>query len=119
MTVENILTIDLEDWFHICGVEKFIPEASWPDMESRVTANTFKILDILSHKKVQATFFVLGFVAKRHPDLIEEIEKAGHEIATHGYSHRQVYTMTPDMFRQDIIKAVSIITQITGQPVKG
>lgn len=119
MTVENILTIDLEDWFHICGVEKFIPEASWPQLESRVTVNTFKILDILSRKKVAATFFVLGFIAEKHPDLIREIEKAGHEIATHGYSHKQVYTMTPDMFRQDLIKAVSIITQITGQPVKG
>ena len=119
MTVENILTIDLEDWFHICGVDDLIPETGWPQLESRVTANTFKILDTLSQKKVQATFFVLGFVAERYPDLISEIEKAGHEIATHGYSHKQVYTMTPDMFRQDLIKAVSIITQITGQPVKG
>ncbi|MBW2568319.1 MAG: polysaccharide deacetylase family protein [Deltaproteobacteria bacterium] len=119
MTVENILTVDLEDWFHICGVEKFIPETSWPELESRVAANTVKILDVLSQKKVSATFFVLGFIAEKHPDLISKIEKAGHEIATHGYAHRQVYTMTPDMFRQDLIKAVRIITQITGQPVKG
>ena len=119
MTVENILTIDLEDWFHICGVDDLIPETRWPQLESRVTGNTFRILDILSKKKVTATFFILGFIAEKHPDLIRKIEKAGHEIATHGYSHRQVYTMTPDMFRQDLIKAVSIITQITGQPVKG
>ena len=119
MTVENILTIDLEDWFHICGVDDLIPEASWPQLETRVTGNTFRILDILSQKKVQATFFVLGFVAEKHPDLIREIEKSGHEIATHGYAHKQVYTMTPDVFRQDLLKAVSIITGITGHPVKG
>jgi polysaccharide deacetylase family protein (PEP-CTERM system associated) len=119
MTVENILTVDLEDWFHICGVDNLIPESSWPQLESRVAENTFKILDILSQKKVQATFFVLGYIAENHPGLIREIEKAGHEIATHGYAHKQVYTMTPDVFRHDLLKAVGIITGITGHPVKG
>jgi polysaccharide deacetylase family protein (PEP-CTERM system associated) len=119
MTIENILTVDLEDWFHICGVEKLIPEAHWPQLESRVETNTMKILQVLHKKRVKTTFFVLGFVAERHPDLIKKIQKAGHEIATHGYAHRRVYTMAPDTFCQDVRKAVSIISEITGCPVKG
>ena len=119
MTIQNILTIDVEDWFHICGVEELIPEDSWPQLESRVTINTMKILEVLRQKRVKATFFVLGFVAERHPDLVKKIAREGHEIATHGYAHRRVYTMSPDMFRQDLKKAVSIISGITGYPVKG
>lgn len=119
MTVENILTVDVEDWFHVCGVDELIPEAIWPHLESRVTINTVKILDVLSQNRVKATFFVLGFVAERHPGLIKKIERAGHEIATHGYAHRRVYTMTPDTFRQDLKRAVSIISEITGAPIKG
>jgi polysaccharide deacetylase family protein (PEP-CTERM system associated) len=119
MTVENILTIDVEDWFHICGIDELIPENSWPQLESRVKINTIKILEILGRKRVKATFFVLGFVAEKHPDLVKKIAREGHEIATHGYAHRRVYTMSPDTFRQDLTKAVSIISAITGCPVKG
>jgi len=119
MIVENILTVDLEDWFHICGVEELIPETSWPQLENRVVENTKTILDILEKKGVTVTVFVLGYVAERHPALITAIVKGGHEIATHGYAHRRVYTMTPDAFRQDLRKAVRIISKITGLPVKG
>ena len=119
MTSRNILTIDVEDWFHICGVKELIPEVIWSQLESRVSINTMKILDILSRKGVKATFFVLGFVAEAHPDLIIKIQGEGHEIATHGYAHMQVYVMTPDMFRKDLKKSVSIISGITGHPVKG
>jgi polysaccharide deacetylase family protein (PEP-CTERM system associated) len=119
MSTANILTVDLEDWFHICGVEELIPETVWAQMESRVTVNTLKILDIFRQKMARATFFVLGFIAERHPGLIKEIQKAGHEIATHGYAHRRVYTMTPRTFRQDLRKAVAIISEITDSPVKG
>ena len=119
MIAENILTVDLEDWFHICGVEELVPETSWPQLESRVEKNTKTILDVLEKRGVTATFFVLGFIAERHADLITAILKSGHEIATHGYAHRRVYTMTPDAFRQDLRKAVRIISKITGLPVKG
>ncbi|MCP4666013.1 MAG: polysaccharide deacetylase family protein, partial [Deltaproteobacteria bacterium] len=119
MTVENILTVDVEDWFHICGVEDYISQSQWTRLEDRVTQNTARILEILDRKKVKATFFVLGFVAERHPGLILKIQRAGHEIATHGYSHRQVYSMGPEEFRQDLKKAAVILTSITGKPVKG
>jgi polysaccharide deacetylase family protein (PEP-CTERM system associated) len=105
MTVENILTIDLEDWFHICGLEEMIPETSWSNLESR--------------RNVKATFFVLGFVAEGHPELIREIENAGHEVATHGYAHRQVYSITPRLFREDLKKAVRAISAVTSKPVTG
>ncbi len=119
MSIENILTIDVEDWFHICGVDELIPETVWPQLESRVTTSTLKILDILSQNRVEATFFVLGFVAEKHPKLIKEINGAGQEIAVHGYAHRRVYTMTPDLFRQDLKRATNVISEITGCPIKG
>lgn len=119
MSCENILTVDVEDWFHICGVEELIPEATWPQLESRVTINTVKILEVLSKRKIKATFFVLGFIAERYPELVKNIAEEGHEISIHGYSHQRVYTMTPDLFRQDIRKAVEIISTIIKSPVKG
>jgi polysaccharide deacetylase family protein (PEP-CTERM system associated) len=119
MNVSNILTVDLEDWFHICGVDHLLPEASWHILESRVDANTSKILDLLARHGVTATFFVLGYIAEQHPELIRCIAAEGHEIATHGYAHTRVYTMTPQEFRQDLRKAVTIITRITNRPIKG
>lgn len=117
--VENMLTVDLEDWFHICGLEGIIPETRWPYLESRVGVNALKLLDILAERKVKATFFVLGFVAEKHPELIGEIENGGHEVATHGYAHRQVYRITPRLFREDLKKAVRIISPLTSKPVRG
>lgn len=119
MNVENILSIDLEDWYHICGIKEWINEDSWPHLESRIVINALKILEVLSQKKIKATFFILGFVAEKHPDLIKEIKSAGHEIASHGYAHKRVYTMTPDTFRRDLNKATEIIHKITGCSVKG
>jgi peptidoglycan-N-acetylglucosamine deacetylase len=119
MTVDNILTVDVEDWFHICGVENLIPEADLSQLESRVAHNTLKILEILYRKGAKATFFILGFVAERHPDLIKQIQNAGHEIASHGYSHTRVYTMTPDTFRRDLNRASEILYKIGGCSVKG
>ena len=119
MTVANILSVDVEDWFHICGIEDRIPKSIGPRLGSRVNKNTLDILEILAKNSIQATFFVLGVVAEKHPDLIKKIGRAGHEIATHGYAHQRVYTMTPEKFRQDVKKAVDILFQITGRPVKG
>lgn len=119
MTVHNILSVDLEDWFHICGVDHVLPEKRWPTLESRVEQNTIKILDVLRRRNITATFFVLGYIADRYAELIRHIRNDGHEIATHGYAHRQVYTMTPEEFRRDLTKAIDIITSITNSPIKG
>jgi len=117
--VKNILSVDLEDWYHICGIKDRLTEDNRHHLESRVETNTLKILDVLRRKDVRATFFILGYVAEKHPDLIKEIQIAGHEIASHGYAHRRVYTMTPDTFRQDLNKASEILYKITGCTVKG
>ena len=119
MTVFNLLSVDLEDWYHICGVEAQIPESSWSDLESRVALNTFKILSILKKNGIKATFFILGMVAENYPGLVEHIKSMGHEIATHGYSHKRVYTMTPQAFREDLKKSTDILYRITRQPVRG
>lgn len=119
MPISNILTVDMEDWYHICGVNAVLPRRCWPDLESRVETNTHKILNILDENRTLATFFVLGFVAERHPDLIAAIAGRGHEIASHGYNHRRVYTMTPAQFHSDVEKSVRIISDITGKPVRG
>ncbi len=119
MPLKNILTVDMEDWFHICGVNDFIPRETWPDLESRVFENTHRILDILDRAETRATFFILGSVAENYPELVKKISDAGHEIASHGYDHRRVYTMTPEAFRQDILKSVEILSGITGNEIKG
>ncbi len=119
MTVKNILTVDVEDWFHICGVEDRIPRENWTGLESRVAQNTIKLLALLGFHGIKATFFILGYVAERYPELILKIQAAGHEVATHGYGHNRVYTMSPRSFRQDLRQSIQIIKRITDRPVKG
>ncbi len=119
MTFNNILTVDVEDWYHICGVKKYIPQKIWPELESRVRGNILKILDILDKKQSKATFFSLGYIAEKDPDLLMTILSAGHEIGTHGYAHKRVYTLTPNEFKNDLQKSLDIISGITGCPVKG
>lgn len=119
MTVQNILTVDLEDWYHICGVKDLLPESLWPRLESRIAATACQILDILDRHGTRATFFVLGYVAERHPEIVQAIEKGGHEIATHGYGHHRVYTQSPAEFHQDLRKALHILSGITSSPVRG
>jgi polysaccharide deacetylase family protein (PEP-CTERM system associated) len=119
MNVTNILTVDLEDWYHICGVRELIPEESWCRFESRVVQGADRILDILSANSVTATFFVLGFVAEQYPALIRKIKSAGHEIALHGYAHQRVYTLTPDAFRSDLEKALHVIKGTVDVAIKG
>ncbi|MBW2303534.1 MAG: polysaccharide deacetylase family protein [Deltaproteobacteria bacterium] len=119
MSIPNILTIDVEDWFHICGIENQLPESAWNRLEARVLPNTRKILDLLHEFRARATFFVLGYVAEREPDLIREIKARGHEIATHGFHHRRVYTQSPDQFREDLVRALEVLSEITGSPAEG
>ena len=119
MSVRNIITVDLEEWFHVCGLEDRFPQARWPALEARVIESTERLLRIFSHSGVRATFFVLGAIAEQHPDLIGHIRDEGHEIASHGYAHQRVYDMTPAHFRDDLRKASGLLSAITKKPVKG
>src|SRR3954451_5903839 len=86
--IVNAMTIDVEDYFHVSVFDGVVPRASWSQLESRVCANTDRLLGLLAEYHVTATFFVLGWVAERHPQLIKRIAEAGHEVASHGYAHR-------------------------------
>jgi polysaccharide deacetylase family protein (PEP-CTERM system associated) len=113
----NALTIDVEDYFHAANLEPCLPRTCWDQLESRVAVGTRRLLDILAEANVQATFFVLGWVARRQRRLVREIQAAGHEIASHGYDHRLIYHQTPAQFRADVCQARNILEDITGQPV--
>lgn len=115
----NALTFDVEEWFCTSNLEMFVPPREWGRAISRIELSTKNILDLLARHRVEATFFVLGWVAERHPDLIREIHDRGHEIATHGYSHTRLTAMTPDAFACDLDRAVGITESITGAGIHG
>jgi len=116
---KNALTIDVEDYFQVAALAEAVDRKDWPSMEYRVEANTDRLLELFSQREVKATFFALGWVAERSPELIRRIQKAGHEIASHGYSHQLVYNQTPDVFRDETRRSKQILEDITGEPVTG
>lgn len=106
----NVLTVDVEEWFHICGMAGPIARDRWTELPSRVVDNTTVLIDQLDRCGVRATFFVLGWVAERYPSLVQRIAAAGHEIGSHGFSHTRVYELTPDAFRDDIDRSVRALS---------
>jgi polysaccharide deacetylase family protein (PEP-CTERM system associated) len=115
----NVLTVDVEDYYHVSAFEAHISNNNWEFLPSRVEYNIKRILEILDTYDVKATFFVLGWVAERSPSLIREIHNQGHEIACHGYMHKLVYQSTIDDFRIDVRKAKSIIEDSIGCRING
>lgn len=112
----NTLTVDVEDWFHICGLEP-APKVSLS--EWRVLSNVAKLLDLLARHNVRATFFVLGSMAETLPGLVRQIASAGHEIASHGYSHRMVTQLDPQGFRDELRRTRDILDCQSGQKTVG
>jgi polysaccharide deacetylase family protein (PEP-CTERM system associated) len=98
----NCLTVDVEEWFHICGAGGPLAMEHWPELPSRVVATTRDLLDLLDTCGVRATFFVLGWVAARYPEIVGEIVRAGHEVGSHSHLHRRVYDLTPESFARDL-----------------
>lgn len=117
--VINAMTIDVEDYFHVSVFDGTFPRHQWAQFESRVCANTDRLLGIFDETQVRATFFVLGWVADRFPELVRRIAESGHEIASHGYAHRLVYDQTPTAFRDDVRRAKRLLEDVTGHPVIG
>jgi polysaccharide deacetylase family protein (PEP-CTERM system associated) len=111
--VTNALTIDFEDWYQ--GLE--IPQTAWAGFEDRIVPVGHRLLTLLAEAGVRATFFVLGYIAERHPDMVRAIAAAGHEVGTHGYSHTLIYNQTPEVFRAELTRAVRVLEEITGRPV--
>ncbi|HMQ56484.1 MAG TPA: DUF3473 domain-containing protein [Anaerolineae bacterium] len=105
----NALTIDVEEHFQVHAFETVVDRAAWDHYPSRVEANTRRILRLLAEHNVRATFFVLGWVADRYPQLVKDIAMAGHEIGTHGYWHELIYRQTPDEFAADLNRSLEAI----------
>lgn len=110
----NALTIDVEEYFHPTEVQKTIGLDSWKDRPSRVEDQIRRILELLDEKNTKATFFVLGWVAEYHPEMVRSIVAAGHEVACHSYAHQLVYHLTPKEFRIDTRRAVAAIEDACG-----
>ncbi|CAN5553793.1 DUF3473 domain-containing protein [soil metagenome] len=115
----NAMTVDVEDYFHVSVFDGVVPRARWETLESRVERNTDRLLDIFADTAVKATFFVLGWVAERHPGLVRRIAAAGHEVASHGFAHRLVYDLTPAMFRDDVRRSKALLEEAADRPVEG
>lgn len=113
----NAFTVDVEDYFHVSAFSDRIDPRSWDDYPSRVVPNTQRILDLLQRAQIRGTFFILGWVARRFPDLVRQIVRDGHEIASHGYSHQLIYRQSFDQFRADVQMARDVLEQISGQKV--
>lgn len=119
MVVQNGLSVDVEDWFQVGAFETTIARADWDGLERRVEANTDRVLDLFAEAGVQGTFFTLGWVAARHPALIRRIAAAGHEVASHGWDHARVFTLTPDQFRDDLARSRAALEDAGGVAVNG
>ena len=115
----NALSVDLEEYFQVSNFTKLIERSRWENLPSRVRDATRRLLDAADATDNRATFFVLGWVAERHPDLVREIAARGHEIACHGYGHELVYELGPQRFRADLRRARAAIEQATGSAVYG
>src|SRR5438552_5166072 len=119
MTTVNALTFDVEEYFQVTGFAGRIDPARWDFYESRVERSTCDILSLLEAADRRATFFVLGWVARRCPRLVRAIAAAGHEVASHGYWHQLVTTQTPDEFRADVRAAKAVLEDALGGLVVG
>jgi polysaccharide deacetylase family protein (PEP-CTERM system associated) len=117
--IVNAMTIDVEDYFHVSVFDGIVPRQQWADLESRVCANTDRLLGIFDDAGVTATFFILGWVAERFPELVRRIASLGHEIASHGYAHRLVYDQTPSAFREDVRRAKGLLEDASGCLIGG
>jgi polysaccharide deacetylase family protein (PEP-CTERM system associated) len=117
--MRNALSVDVEEWFQVGAFETVIDRADWESLAPRVVRNTDRVLDLFERAGVHATFFTLGWVAERHPALIRRIADAGHELASHGWDHKRVFTMDAAGFRDDLVRARAAIEDASGREVTG
>jgi polysaccharide deacetylase family protein (PEP-CTERM system associated) len=115
----SILSVDVEDWFHILDIASAPPIETWHTLPSRVEANFRRLMDIFEAHQAHVTCFFLGWVAERFPHLVRDAAGRGHEIASHGYAHELVYTMTREQFLADAVRSRKILEDTSGTPVTG
>jgi polysaccharide deacetylase family protein (PEP-CTERM system associated) len=117
--ISNALTVDVEDYFQVSAFRDQVSPDDWPQFESRVVANTHRVLDVFADAGVTATFFVLGWIAEHHPQLVREIAARGHEIACHGYSHQLIYGQSPQVFGEETRRAKALLENQAQEAVNG
>jgi len=117
--VVNALSVDVEEWFQVGAFERVITRGEWDDLASRVENNCARILDLFAEAGVSATFFTLGWVAKRHSALVRRIHEAGHEVASHGWDHTRVFALGAEAFAADLVRARQALEDAAGAPVRG
>jgi polysaccharide deacetylase family protein (PEP-CTERM system associated) len=115
----NVLSVDVEEWLHILNIPGTPKCEDWSSLEGRADANVNRLLDLLQEHEVRATFFWLGWMAERHPTLLRRCVAAGHEIASHSYSHVRPQDVGPAGFKDDIERAKKVLEDVTGRPVRG
>ncbi len=113
------MSIDVEDWFQVENLKAVVARDTWDERELRVERNTDRMLELMAESGVRCTCFILGWVADRRPALIRRIAAAGHEIASHGYGHDLIYSLTPEQFREDVRRAKRLTEDLTGAVVRG
>src|SRR5688572_18834990 len=112
----NVLTFDIEDWFHILDNDATRTELEWNSFPSRLEKNVYRILQMLDASGQKGTFFCLGWVARTYPAVVREIAAQGHEIGCHSDRHQLVYEQGPQAFRADLERAISVLEDVTGTP---
>lgn len=113
------LSFDVEDWFTVRNMRGVFQFKEWGNLETRLRIGLDFILDNLSEKQIKATFFILGWHAERYPEIVKDISSLGHEVASHGYSHTPIDLMTPESFRDDLVRSMDVIGNISGDNVTG
>lgn len=117
--ITNAMTIDVEDYFQVSAFAPYIARDEWDTRECRVERNIDRILELLARHRTQATFFTLGWIAERYPNVVKQIVAQGHELASHGYAHERASAQTADVFFDDISRAKKILEDLCGQAVQG
>ena len=115
----NAMTVDVEDYFHVSAFENSIPKSDWEKTPLRVEHNTYRLLELFEKHNVKSTFFTLGWVAERCPNLIKAIVDQGHELASHGFAHQRITEMNKEEFITDVVKSKNILEQLSGTEIIG
>lgn len=115
----HFFTVDVEEHFQVQALAPYVPRAQWDSLESRVEANTWRILELCERHGACGTFFIVGWVAERHPALIKAIAAAGHEVASHTWDHRRIPDQTPEAFRDSVRRTKALLEDQTGTPCIG
>ncbi len=116
--IQNAITVDVEDWFQVAVLRHEIDPRDWDKQQSRIIPNICRVLEIFDECQIKATFFVLGWIAERYPEIVLTIKKYGHEIGSHGYGHKIIYENSKEDFVQDLEKSIAILEGITNDQIR-